>query len=125
VRAAVLAVLVVGCCACPAGATSTLTCAAADDVFVALTIGSVPGLSVVGARIDRGDRVWSTQGEGTPIAVGQAFSTGEMLMVDFVDENFNETLIGLRVFLVTGEHFAAAGTLRFADSAHAVVCDEP
>jgi hypothetical protein len=45
-------------------------------------------------------RTYSTgpeRGEGEPFMVGQAFSEGDEIMVDFVDTNFERILISLRV----------------------------
>jgi hypothetical protein len=55
---------------------------------VALTVGSLPVLSVVGMEIVVGDRTWSTGADGDgAIRVGQAFQDGERWLIDATDAN--------------------------------------
>ena len=63
-------------------------------------MGRLVVMQVLGASAEIEGRTYSTgpeRGEGEPFAVGQAFADGDAIMVDFVDTNFEDILISLRV----------------------------
>ncbi|MBO6719737.1 MAG: hypothetical protein JJ913_17420 [Rhizobiaceae bacterium] len=99
----------------PAGATGGISCSAPDDAaIVEITIGHVPGLAIVGARIDIGDRSWAMNlPGGQAIAVGQAFASDGHYWIDFVDEAVIETVAELRLHRVDeGLDTGFGGTMR-------------
>lgn len=113
---AALIVSAVGLAAGPAYATGTIYCQAPEnDASVTLTIGSVPGLAVVGAVIDADGRTWQYQ-QAIPdveeVAVSQAAQIGPLTAVDFVDENYERRVLSIRIVTAEeGDLPASAGVL--------------
>lgn len=63
-------------------------------------MGRLVVMQVLGASAEIDGRAFSTgpeRSEAEPFAVGQAFADGDAIMVDFVDTNFEDILISLRV----------------------------
>ncbi|MDN2568401.1 hypothetical protein N1F89_19425 [Aquibium sp. A9E412] len=122
----VLAGLALAATAAPAAATGTISCAAPTaSVTAELSIGRVPGLAVVGARITAEGQTWSIEGnKATPIVVAQAFTDGRLYQVDFADANVEAIVAELRLSRADERRDAAmAGTLRLPGlGAWPVVC---
>lgn len=110
----------------PAWATGTVACKAPGAAVSAeLSIGHVPGLAVIGARLEADGRRWATDaGSSTPIALAQAFTDGTLYWIDFADGNVEEMVAELRLARADeGRQAAMAGTLRIAGiGAWPVVC---
>ena len=101
-------------------ATGEIDCRAPDDSagFSGL-IGSVPGLALIGFRIDAGDDVWQmTSGSGQdipdaqPMRLVQGATEAGRTVIDFADPNFERIIASIRLVTTsTDEGFAEAGTL--------------
>jgi hypothetical protein len=115
--------------ASPALATGTVECEAVDGgARVALTVGSLPVLSVVGMEIVVGDRTWSTGADGeAAIRVGQAFQDGARWLIDATDANVETVVAELRLNGASeGRDMVLAGTLKIPGTgAFAVTCLGP
>ncbi|MEM8541554.1 MAG: hypothetical protein AAGF25_11435 [Pseudomonadota bacterium] len=112
-----------------AHATGTIACDATDGSGAAIMIGvgRLPILAVISAFATAEGQDWSLDGSvGTDIDVGQGFMDDERVLVDFVDPNFEEILISLRLFRsATGKSSAEAGVLTIHDvGSYAVMCEE-
>jgi hypothetical protein len=109
-------------------ATETTICSG-DGASISLLMGAVPVVSIAKADMEAGTRRWSTQAENgvTPIAVGQAFETSEILHVDITDANISEISAKLRVYKASeSDFYAAGGTLWISGvGAWAVNCSGP
>lgn len=85
--------------ATPAMASSAIMCEGnGGEAVVNLSTMSV--VQVIGAYARIGEQAFSTgpeRGEGTPFVVGQAFGEGDAMMIDFVDPNYEDILVGLRL----------------------------
>ena len=114
--------------AVPAWATGGIACSSPDDAAsIEVTIGHVPGLAVVGARIDVGDRFWAMSASGDQaLAVGQAFASGGHYWIDFTDGNINEIVAELRLVRVDeGADTGFGGTMRMPGiGAWTLICFE-
>ena len=114
--------------AVPANATGGIACSSPDDVAsVEVTIGHVPGLAVVGARIDVGDRYWAMSETGDKaLTVSQAFGSGGHYWIDFADEIVNRTVAELRLHRSDeGDDTGFGGTMRMPDiGAWTLICFE-
>lgn len=113
----------------PAFATGTIQCEATDgsDAAVMIGVGRLPVLAVISGYATAEGQDWSLDGSvGTQIAVGQGFMDSERVLVDFVDTNFEEIVISLRLFRsATGDSSAEAGVLTVHDvGSYAVMCEE-
>ena len=117
--------------ASPALATEWLNCA--DDGGAAsmdVLLGSLGTdvIAVAGVVVSVGDRVWASHveyGPGDIIVVGQAFETGDMMLIDVMDEAMVAKVAELRLFkTVEGEGEPVySGTLRIPEyGAWAVSC---
>lgn len=65
-----------------------------------MAMGRLVVMAVLGASVENEGKTYSTgpeRGEGEPFIVGQAFSEGDDIMVDFVDPNVEDILVSLRV----------------------------
>ncbi|WP_127523621.1 hypothetical protein [Mesorhizobium sp. Z1-4] len=115
-------------CAVPAHATGGIACSSPDDVAsVEITVGRVPGMAVVGARIDVGDRYWAMSETGDKaLTVSQAFATGGHYWIDFTDEIVNRVVAELRLHRVDeGDDTGFGGTMRMPDfGAWTLICFE-
>ncbi len=124
--AASIAMLMAG--VAPAAATGGIACASPDDVAsVEITIGHVPGLAIVGARIDVGERFWAMNGDGEQaLTVSQAFTSGGHYLIDFADGIVNDVVAELRLHRVDeGMDTGFGGTMRMPDvGAWTLVCFE-
>jgi len=116
IRLAAIAVSLCG-LATPSLATEWVNCAAPDGAATFdFLVGSVDFLSIAGLNISVGEKVWASSaayGPGDPVAVGQAFETSEMILIDAVDENMSAKVAELRLFKSSeADSFAYGGTLR-------------
>lgn len=117
--------------ASPALATEWLNCADRDGAAsVDLLLGAMDVSAVAGITVSTGDQVWASHveyGPGDPIAVGQAFETPDLLMVDVMDAALAAKVAEVRLFKASeGDLFAYGGTLRIAGyGAWAVSCSGP
>ena len=106
-----------------------ITICSGDGASISLLMGATPVVSIAKADMEAGTKAWSTQKEDgvTPISVGQAFETSEILHVDITDDNISEILAKLRVYKASeGDFFAAGGTLWISGvGAWAVNCSGP
>jgi hypothetical protein len=122
------AAAVVACLASPVAATEWLNCADRDGAAsVDLLLGAMDVAAVAGVTISTGDRVWASHveyGPGDPIAVGQAFETADVLVLDLMDEAVANKIAEVRLFKASeGDLFAHGGTLRIVGhGAWAVSC---
>jgi hypothetical protein len=85
--------------AAPVAASGAIICEGKGAEAV-VNLSTLSVVQVLGAFVQIGETIYSTgpeRGEGTPFVVGQAFGEGVALMVDFVDPNFEEILVGLRL----------------------------
>jgi hypothetical protein len=113
----------------PSLATGSVECEAVDGrARVALTVGSLPVLSVVGMEIVVGDRTWSTGADGDgAIRAGQAFQDGARWLIDATDPNVETVVAEIRLNGASeGRDMALAGTLKIPGTgAFAVSCLGP
>ena len=89
-------------------------------------MGRLIVLHVLGGWAEIGGKTYSTgpeRGEGEPFIVGQAFSEGDDLMVDFVDPNVEYLLVSLRLTWHADEEMYR-GTLSTPDTKVDVTCME-
>lgn len=115
----------------PAFATEWVNCA--DPTGAAsfdLLLGATDVISVAGMTITVGEQVWASDvayGPGEPVAVGQAFETPEVIVVDAVDPGITTRVAELRLFKASeGDASAYGGTLRVpGHGAWAVSCSGP
>ncbi|SMQ65365.1 hypothetical protein SAMN06295905_1208 [Devosia lucknowensis] len=83
----------------PAQASGGLFCEG-EGGSADIAMGRLVVMQVLGASVEIGGITYSTgpeRGEGEPFAVGQAFAEGDDIMVDFVDPNFEDIIVSLRV----------------------------
>ncbi len=129
-RAAAITAAFCGLCS-PAMATSWISCADAEGAAsFDFLVGTLDVISVVGLTITVGETVWASDpayGPGEPVAVGQAFETADMVLIDAMDTNFMGKIAELRLFKASeGEIVATAGTLRIpGHGAWSVSCVGP
>jgi hypothetical protein len=113
----------------PALATGTVECeAVGGGARVALTVGSLPVLSVVGMEIVAGDQTWSTGDDGDGgIRIGQAFQDGARWLIDATDPNVETVVAEIRLNGASeGRDMVLAGTLKIPGTgAFAVSCLGP
>lgn len=125
------ALLALALAASPALATGQITCMTkgGKEANLSLTIGSLPVLAVVNARVDAFGQAWAMnpQSGETEIAVGQAAEDGGRMIVDFVDPNVERILVSVRLQQAQeGGDMALAGTLLVSGhGAVAIVCEGP
>lgn len=115
----------------PAFATEWVNCADRDGAAsFDLLLGAVDVISIAGMTITVGEQVWASDvayGPGEPVAVGQAFETADMIIVDAVDPGVTTKIAELRLFKASeGDASAYGGTLRVpGHGAWAVSCSGP
>jgi len=97
-----------------AKATSSLVCQTQDDnAGIALTMGSVVGSPVLEAELYAGSRIWTSMMPKNNIAIAQSFSDNDKILLDITDNNFEEIIARLRLFVAhEGEDIISAGTLQ-------------
>ena len=117
--------------ATPSLATEWIDCSDADGAATfSYLAGSLDTLGIVGLNISVGDKAWASDvayGPGDPVAVGQAFETADMVLVDAVDPEMTRRIAELRLFKASeGNSHARSGTLRIPGlGAWAVSCTGP
>lgn len=127
------AIAVIGLCglATPSLATEWVNCSdAAGAASFSYLAGALDVLSVVALTASTGEQVWASDvayGPGEPIVVGQAFDTGDTILIDAMDESVNRIVAQLRLFRATeGQEIVLAGTLRIpGEGVWAVSCTGP
>lgn len=125
-RALLAGALFLALSALPAQATAGLSCSFGEDGYADLAIGNVPGFALVGARFGYADKAWSIHGADTAIVVTQAFSTGDLLLADFADENLQEVLVRLRLFVGADvDANVTAGIIQFPERTFPITCEGP
>jgi hypothetical protein len=113
----------------PAHATATLECVGIDDpeVYVRLTLGSVPVLAVVNALIETPGSSYAffPEGDQKEVVLGQGMATQDSLALDLIDPNALAVEVSLRTLQAhRDEQSAHVGILVAADSAiYTVSCD--
>ena len=113
----------------PAHASGTIECEATDGSGAAIMIGigRLPVLAVINAFATAEGQDWTLDGSiGTQIAIGQGFMDDDRVLVDFVNTNFEDILISLRLFRsTTGKSWAEAGVLTIQGvGSYSVMCEE-
>lgn len=96
-----------------------------EDAAVDIALGRLVVVGVLGAYVEVGGTSYSTgpeRGEGTPIAVGQAFGDDDGIKIDFVDPNYEEILIKVRLAYTGNEDEPLAGTVTVGDTATDIAC---
>lgn len=113
----------------PALATGGIYCNGADGAKVSafLTVGRVPGLAVVGARIDIPGKAWSmiAADDADRIVLAQGAVIGDLTVADFSDPGAEQIQVSLRVLQArVQETSAAAGTLAVpGEGAWPLICE--
>lgn len=101
------------CAAAPAMATGGIYCEGArdKDVSAYISLGRVPGFAALNARFTTKDKMWSTSEEpgSIPVEMTQGASFGQMVVADYVDPNYEQILVSLRVVSVSNDIDVAAG----------------
>jgi len=131
--AAIVAGVSLGLCglATPSLATEWVDCSdSAGAASFSYLAGALDTLQIVGLNISVGDKVWASDvayGPGDPVAVGQAFETSDMVLVDAVAPDQTVAIAELRLFKAgEADSHVRAGTLRIASlGAWAVSCTGP
>ena len=94
--------LLAGLAAAPAMATEWVSCTTpSGEASFDYLVGTLDVLAIVGLNVSVGEKVWASDvayGPGDPIVVGQAFETGEMVLVDAMDDNMTAIIAQLRLF---------------------------
>jgi hypothetical protein len=107
-----------------AQASEGLMCSG-EGAIVDVALGRLVVVGVLGAYVELGDATWSTgpeRGEGTPIATGQAFGDEDGIKIDFVDPNFEEILIKVRLTYTGNEDEPLAGTVTVGETTADIAC---
>ena len=112
--------------AAPAAASGGFFCQGDEGVSVELATGRLPVLEVLGAYAEAGGKAYSTgreRGVGDPFTVGQAFADDDVVMVDFVDPNYEAIVVSVRLkFEGDDEDWPLTGTVMFGDVSYPVRC---
>ena len=95
-----------------------------------LLLGMTDVIAVAGMTITVGEQVWASDvayGPGEPVAVGQAFESSDMILVDAVDPGVTTKIAELRLFKASeADTEVYGGTLRVpGHGAWAVNCSGP
>ena len=113
-------------------AAGTISCHSVDaepPAAVEITVGQLPALVPVAARVVIADREWNTLagGAGAVANIMQAFDFGKGLLIDLADPNVERILFRIRLFREDeGQHLAVAGTLGAPGvGAFALLCQGP
>lgn len=96
-----------------------------EGATVDVALGRVVVVGVLGAYVELGETAYSTgpeRGEGIPIATGQAFGDDDGIKIDFVDPNFEEILIKLRLTYTGNEDEPLAGTVTIGKKTADIAC---
>lgn len=115
----------------PALSTEWIYCGDADDsVSVGVLVGSFQFINITASTMRVGNDNWSSAevyGPGKPIATAQAYFGDDQLVIDFTDDDYNETLAELRVYIADeGEDYVQGGVLRVPGrGAWVVSCEGP
>lgn len=107
-----------------AQASEGLMCSG-EGATVDVALGRLVVVGVLGAYVELGETAYSTgpeRGEGIPIATGQAFGDDDGIKIDFVDPNFEEILIRLRLTYTGNEDEPLAGTVAIGKKTADIAC---
>lgn len=108
-------------------ASGGIWCEGDGGVSVEIASGRLPVLQVLGAYAEAAGVAYSTgpeRGEGEPFVVGQAFWGDDIILVDFVDPNFETILVSVRASL-EGDREAEwpyAGTMMLGGNSYPIRC---
>lgn len=89
----------------PAMASGAMMCEGEGGEAV-VNLSTMAVVQVIGAYAKIGNLAYSTgpeRGEGVPFAVGQAFGEDGEMMIDFVDANYENIVVSLRLTLQRGK----------------------
>lgn len=117
--------------AAPAFATEWVYCGdAAEEASIGLLLGGVDFVNISGITLEAGNAQWASAeayGPGKPIAVAQTYFGDDQIVVDLTDDNANELLAELRVYVAEeGEDYVQGGILRIpGHGAWVVSCEGP
>ena len=115
----------------PASSTEWAYCGDANnEVSVGVLLGGVDFVNISGITLMAKGKEWAsspTYGEGEPIAISQTYIGDDQMIIDFADEEHNEPLAQLRVYIAEeGEDYVQGGILRVAGrGAWVVTCEGP
>jgi len=127
-KTALAAILVFFAFGSAASATASIYCAAGDDAFVSITIGSGAVSSIVGVDIEVGDVYLSTIADrGEQIALLYSFVDADSISIDLSDPDIEKIIAQIRLFTAGyDDEQATAGTL-FVDGTgvYPLVCEGP
>ena len=106
-------------------ATSSISCSDGTGNGVDISLGTVPGAAVIGARVFADGDEFSMFDE--QLSVSQAFADGESLRIDFTDMNLEAVVARVRLFQADAlEDFVMGGTLEVIGlGAYAITCEGP
>jgi hypothetical protein len=111
--------------AAPVAASGGIWCEG-DNAYAEINTGRLPVLHIIGAHVEADEAVYSTgpeRGEGQPFVVGQAFGDDTGIMIDFVDPNFQDILVSIRLrYEGDDEDWPLSGTMQLDGTAHAIRC---
>ncbi|MBS3848633.1 hypothetical protein KD146_07985 [Devosia sp. BSSL-BM10] len=111
--------------AAPVAASGGIWCEG-DNVFAEIGTGRLPVLHIVGAHAEAGEVAYSTgpeRGDGKPFVVGQAFGDDTGIMIDFVDPNFQDIVVSIRLRYEGGDaDWPLMGTMVLDSTSHAIRC---
>ena len=96
-----------------------------EGATVEVALGRLVVVGVLGAHVAVGDAAWSTgpeRGEGTPIATGQAFGDDDGIKIDFVDPNYEEILVKVRLTYTGNQDEPLAGTVTAGETTTDISC---
>ena len=115
----------------PAVATEWIFCGNADDTAaVGVLVGGFDFVNISAVTMHVGETNWAsseTYGPGTAIWPAGAFIGDDQIVIDFTDDEHNELLAELRVYLAQeGEDYVQGGVLRVpGHGAWVVTCEGP
>ena len=115
----------------PAFATEWIFCGNADDTAsVGVLVGSFDFINISAVTMRVGETNWAsseTYGSGDAIWPADAFIGDDQIIIDFTDDQRNETLAELRVYTAyEGDDYVQGGVLRVPGrGAWAVTCEGP
>lgn len=115
--------------ALPAHAAGTMSCASPNaEARVEINVGQLPALVPLWIRIALNGEIWSTlDGEGTPVAILQAFDEAGAFSVDVADPNVERILFQLRLVRAEAERQTAVAGVLLAEGigAYPLICEGP
>jgi hypothetical protein len=117
--------------ATPSLATEWVYCSdTANEASVGVLLGGVDFVNISGITLKAGTGEWASSdvyGTGKPIVVAQTYIGDNQIVIDFADDEYNEVIAELRVYIAEeGEDYVQGGVLRVAgQGAWIVSCEGP